>query len=936
MKVKWQNVAGMGVWFSYLCPILVILICINPLIFAQTEGEIAGRVYDAASNEYLPGANIMLEGTTYGASSDRDGLFRILNVPAGTYILTTSYIGYEDYTIEVTLPEGTKRVIQELPLTLGYVLGDEIVITGERQGQAKALSIQKTAANIKNVVSQDQIQRFPDLNTAEVIQRIPAVAVERDQGEARYVLIRGTEPRLSNTTINGAAVASPENEVRYVGLDVVSANQLAAVEVTKALTPDMDGDAIGGSVNLVTKSAFDYDKQVVNVTVGGGYGDLRGRASYLGDITYANRFGEEKNIGVTVSGSIHSFDRGSDNNEMEWGSEDDTSGTEIPWALQTLELRDYWTVARDRYGVSGAVEYRVNPDNQLFVNGMYNFRRDTEWRNRLRIRPEKGDYNSATNISDGAIDRSLKDRTEDQMIYSLSGGGQHQLEKIGIDYAITYTYGEEEKAAELNHDFELDEDIDLTLDLSDTDIPQYTITNFESGYEHDASHYILDEMEWSNQLSTDQNIIGSLNLNYPFMIGKSQGQLKFGGKALMKDRESKNETIKYGWEGSEDVLLSSFVASEKNDNFLGGDYEIGFLQDGDKLRDFFNQNRDGLLEGEFDHEDADPANYKAKEDVYAYYAMATVNIGNTLLLGGLRHEFTRTDYTGYTVEFDTAGDYASTQEVMNDSSYNHILPSIHVRYRVNPQSNVRLAYTRSLARPNFYDLVPYTILLREDEEIARGNSTLKPTTSNNLDLLAEYYMQGIGIISGGLFYKSLDNIIYLSQFEESGGPYDGYEVTQPINGGTANLFGFEINWQQQFTFLPNFWNGFGIYANYTFTDSKADLTGRDDTVLPGQSGDVANFALTYEKYGFQGRLGFAYFGKFIAVVGDDSDNDIWYDSNLRIDFTASQRITRYLQAYLQFVNLNNTPLRYYVGVTDRPIQREFYSWWTQLGLKLNL
>jgi TonB-dependent receptor len=938
MKEKIPKSKTSGIWLFLITLGVTFFLFASGDTLAQSTGEIVGRVFDTRTDDYLPGANVILEGTYLGAASDRDGLYRITNVPPGTYTLKAIFIGYKDYTATVTMGEDGGRVIQDVPLEISYIEADEIVVVGERQGQAKALSIQRTATNIKNVVAEEQMQRFPDLNTAEVIQRLPAISVERDQGEARYVLIRGTEPRLSTTTINGEKVASPEDEGRLVGLDVISANQLASVEVTKAITPDMDGDAIGGAVNLVTKSAFDYNRQVLYGTVGGSYGDLRGKASYQADLTYANRFGKNRNIGLTVSGSYHRFDRGSDDNEMEWGSEDDINGTEIPWALQDLQLRDYWKVQRERYGVSGALEYRLSQGNQFFVNGMYNYRTDDEWRNRLRIRPDKGDYNSATDISEAAIERALRDRIENQTIYSVSAGGQHQLNKLGVDFRVAYSYGEEAKPDELAHAFELDEDVDLILNLSDTDIPQYRITNLQNGYELQPGNYELDEIEWSDQLSTDKNMIAALNLKYPFMLGQNQGQLKFGGKLLLKDRKDENKTIVYGWEGTEDILMSRYIASDYNDNFMDGDYDIGFLPDGDKWREFFENNRDrtGRLEGEFDHEDADPANYKAKEDVYAYYGMATLNFGKGMVLGGLRHEFTKTDYTGNIVTFNEDGDYESTQEVQRDSSYSHILPSLHVRYSITPRSNIRAAYTRTLARPNYYDLVPYNIILREDEEIARGNPTLKPTTSHNVDLLVEYYMQGIGILSGGFFYKALDNIIFPSIFDEVGGPYDGYEVVQPINGETATLYGIEINWQQQFVFLPGFWSGFGVYANYTYTDSKADLTGRDDTVLPGQSGDVANFALSYEKYGFQGRVSLAYFGKYIFAVGDNSDEDIYYDENLRIDFTASQRITRYLQAYLQFVNLNNTPLRFYIGDTKRPIQREFYSWWTQFGLKVTL
>jgi len=946
MRTHDSKLQGIGERLLVITFIIFCFLIISRDISAQSVGEIAGRVYDAETNDYLPGANIMLEGTYLGAASDRDGLFRITNVPAGTYLLKTSYMGYEDFSAEVTVAEDGKRVIQDIPLTSSYLKGDEVVVVGERQGQAKALSVQKSASNIMNVVAQEQMQRFPDLNTAEVAQRVPAVSVERDQGEGRYVLIRGTEPRLNTTTINGEKVASPEDEDRFVGLDVISSNQLASIEVVKALTPDMDGDAIGGAVNLVTKSAFDYDKQVLNFTVGGGYGDLRGRPSYQLDLTYANRFGANKNIGFTISGSYHGFNRGSDNNEMEWGDAEDPDGNEIPFTLQNMDLRDYWTVNRDRFGFSSALEYRMNSENQFFVNGIYNFRRDSEWRNVLSIIPEDGEYMSATEITGGAIERSLRDRTEDQMIYSVTGGGQHLLNKLGIDYKFTYTYGSERKPGQLTHDYELNEAADMTLDLSDTDLPKYTITNFESGYVNDPINYILDGIELSDEKSTDKNIIASLNLQYPFRLGKNPGNLKLGGKMLMKDKKDENETWDYSWEGESDLPMTRFPADEYNEDFMDGNYDIGFLPDGDKLRDFFNDNRDreGQLEGEYNNEDADPANYKAKEDVYAYYLMANLNVGKATFLAGLRHEFTKLDYTGNEVIFNEDGDYETTKELKGDDSYSHILPSVHVRYSITPQANLRASFTRSLSRPNYYNLVPYEIILREDEEIARGNPTLKATTASNFDLMAEYYMQGIGILSGGAFYKALNDIIYITQLEEKSGPYEGYEVEQPVNGGKATLLGFEVNWQQQFTFLPGFLGGFGIYANYTYTDSKTkakrletkDSPDSTEFTLPGQAGDVANFALTYEKYGFQARLGFAYFGEYIFEVGEFKNEDVYYDKNLRIDFSASQRITSYLQAYLQFVNLSNTPLRYYIGDTDKPIQREFYSWWMQLGLKFNL
>jgi TonB-dependent receptor len=904
--------------------------------YSQKMAEIAGQVYDSDTEDYLPGANIMLDGTTLGASSDRDGLYRIINVPPGTYRLVTTYIGYENFSTEVTVNTGERRVIQDIALKPGFVKGEEVVVVGERQGQVKALNIQKTADNIKNVVAQEQMQRFPDLNTAEVIQRLPAVSVERDQGEARYILIRGTEPRLSNTTVNGSKLAAPEDEGRFIGLDVISANQLSEVVVTKTLTPDMDGEAIGGSVNLVTKSAFDYDKQVFHVVAGGGYGNLRGRPSYQADLTYANRFGANKNIGLTLSGSFYGFNRGSENNELEWGSVDDINDNEIMWALQTLDLRDYWRVERNRVGGLGALEYRMSQGNTLYLRGVYNFRRDTESRHRFRIRPDKGDYVSIDEITGAAMDRSLRDRTEDQTIYNIAAGGEHLLANLGINYEVAYNYGEESKPNERIYTFELDEDPDLMLDLSDTDIPQYQITNLAEGYQFDPSHYVLDEIEHSDQKTTDKNWMGQLNVKYPFMLGQNRSEFKLGGRGHWKVHNARDYVTFYSWEGPDDVLLTNYVSGDENNDFLDGDYTIGPMPDYKSLGDFYDANVGGLLEGEYSHEDSDPASYKAKENIYGVYGMLTINMRDLLLMGGLRQEFTKTNYTGNEVVFDTSGDFQSTTRVEKEENYTHLLPNLQLRYRITPRSNLRLAYTKSLARPNFIDLVPFQLILRGDEEIERGNPALKTTTSNNFDILAEHYMQGIGVLSGGFFYKKLSDIIYSRHYEETEGAYAGFEIYQPVNGKSANLYGFEVNWQQQFTFFPGFWSGFGIYANYTYTHSKADLADRDDTVLPGQAGNVGNFALAYEKYGFQARVSMAYFGKYISIIGDTSEDDIYYDHNLRIDFSANQQINRYLQIYLQLVNLTNTPLRYYIGNTNRPIQREFYSWWMNAGLRLNL
>ena len=306
--------------FGLLLMIFLAFLLLYPSsLQAQKNGNISGRVTDVASGEYLPGANVYLEGTTFGAATDRSGLYRISNIPPGNYNLNVSYIGYEKETVAITIGEEGYTLTQDIGIRASNIKLQEVRIEGLAQGQTKALSLQKTAENIKNVVYEEQMEKFPDINSAEALQRLPGISVQRDQGEGRYVQIRGTPPRMNAMKVNGENIPSPEGGDRTAQMDIIPADQLASIEVIKAITPDMDANAIGGAVNLITKSALDYEKPVFNVTAGGGYADILGKGIYQGSVNYGTRLGEKKDFGIMIGASYLRSDRGSHNNEMEWG-----------------------------------------------------------------------------------------------------------------------------------------------------------------------------------------------------------------------------------------------------------------------------------------------------------------------------------------------------------------------------------------------------------------------------------------------------------------------------------------------------------------------------------------------------------------------------------------------------------------------------------------
>jgi len=574
---------------------------------------------------------------------------------------------------------------------------------------------------------------------------------------------------------------------------------------------------------------------------------------------------------------------------------------------------------------------------------MFNDRKDWELRRRLVILPEDGDYVSRTSIQDAVLERQLKDRLEEQQIISIAGGGKHRFGLFDLDYTLSYSSAFQDKPDQTDPEFVLDKDVDLTLDLSDPDRPQYTITSEAAGYEHDAANWVFDGLDYEEKKTIGQDLMGSFNLKYPFVLGSFTGEAKVGGKYHMTGKERDEAIWEYGWEG-DDLYLTQFVTEDKEISILDGDYKVGPSADSKKVRDWFADNRDvaGKLEGELNREDSDGENYTAAENVIAYYGMTTLNLNKLMILAGFRHEITNIDYTGNIVEYDAEGDYDKTTEVTSDDSYQHILPMVHLRYRLTPQTNIRAAFTSGIARPNFYDLVPYQIIFREDDEMSIGNPDLAPTTAYNLDLLGEHYLPGIGIVSGGVFYKTMDKIIYESEYEQVGGAYDGYDVSQMVNGKGAYLYGFEVAWQQQLTFLPGALSGLGIYANFTYTQSEAEFLemggeAHENVTLPGQAGQVGNLAISYEKFGFQGRLSLNYTDAYITEIGEDVDHDEYDDAHLQVDFSSSYEILPgRLQAYFEALNLTNAPLRCYIGVTERPLQREFYSWWVHAGLKFQL
>jgi len=875
--------------------------------FAQESGVMAGRVLDAQRGGPLTGALVRVEGTALSTASDDQGAFRLAGVPAGSRTVLVTYLGRKDVTTTVEMTGGVVT-IPDIRLEMSAAFQESVTVTGQsiQEGQARALNQQKTALNITNVVAADQIGSFPDPNAAEAAQRVSGVSIARDQGEGRYVLVRGTEARLNSMMINGERIPAPEGDARQVALDAVPADQLQSIEVSKAVTPDMDADSIGGAVNLVTKQAV--SRPTALFSLGGGYNALqRSGDQQLASATVGRRFANGK-AGLLAGFSASQLLRGSENFEADY------SGN----TLVDLQLRDY-QIDRNRYGFNASGDVRLSGGSSLVVRSLINRFEDYEVNNRIRFRP-----------SNRRIEHVLKNRDQNQNIRSLSVGATHALTNgTAIDYRIAYAFAEEIQPDRLDTIFR-QTNINFTPDISD---PSSIQANPSA---NNAATARLNTWETEIFDTQDRDWTGTFNVRMPFGASTNGARfLKAGAK--FKDKQKTRNFEAGALAPSAAVLFPSLQDSAfENSRFLDSlpaNYPAFPGINANASRAMFNAEPASRFEVD---REGDAANYDAAEQVAAGYVMAELFLSPKLtLLPGVRVESTKVDYTGFQVLYDGDGDYASTQPVTGGDRYTQVLPGFHLRYALDTDTNVRAAYTRTIARPNYVDLVPFQLVFQEDNEITRGNASLKPTTSDNLDVLFERYFTSVGVVSGGVFFKRLHDYIFPFRLQEQNFG-ELYEVTQPRNGDAASLWGAELAFQNQLRFLPKPFDGIGVYANYTFTDSKASYPDRQtDSTLPGQSQHLGNLSLWYEKAGFSGKASWNFHGKYIDEVGANAAADVYYDNHTQLDVNVSQRIFKKAQIFADFLNLTNAPLRYYLGVTTRPVQEEYYRWWSRFGVRVN-
>lgn len=871
---------------------------------AQQAGRVTGRVTEAESGQPLNSARVTLQGTSLTAVTAPDGRYVLHAVPRGEYVVVLSYLGRQERRLAVTVEAGATATADfELPVRA--IALDGITVQGSRtRTQARALNQQNNAPNIVNVVAADQMGRFPDASAPEAVQRIPGVSIARDQGEGRYIQIRGASPAATQVTLNGIQVPSPEGEARQIALDAVPVDLLDAIEVSKAILPSMDADAIGGAVNLVTRRA--PANGIFSLEAASGYSSLREEFGGSGALTVGNRWMDGR-LGGVLTGSFNRRAFGSDDLEPAYdlgdeGMEDDE--------LEELQVRHY-TLSRRRIGGTGNLDYRLSPGSSLMLTGVYSQLQDHEQRRNL-----------VNAVADEELAFQHKNRLERLETYNLALTGDHSLGGgARLEHSLAFTRSLEHTPFDDEISF-VQGDVAFAPSLVN---PDHVGANPAAGALD--GDFEFDEIETSRSDTRNTDWVGSLDLSLPLRLGAAAGTLRFGGR--LRDRTKTQNVDTDAAEladGADDILLGGQVGAGwgRALRYPGSYRQTPYATTPGEVRGFADRFA-SELDAERDLEE-ETNDYDLDETVAAGYVMADVGLTPALrLLPGVRYEHTALGTRGFS--FDPDEETLVAADAEND--YGNFFPMVHLRYAAGANTNLRAAFTTAISRPNFYDLVPYR--LRDDEDLNLGNPELRPTRARNVDLLLEHYDARVGVASAGVFYKRItDPIFTFTRDNELGG-----ETEQPGNGRAASIRGVEVALQRQLTDLPFPLNGLGIYTNYTFTDSDARLPGGRAVRLQGQARHVFNTALSYERRGWWGQVSANFHDRYVSEYADDAAEDLFVDRHLQLDASAQARLTERGAVFVELVNLTNEPYVVYQGSRQRPVQQEYYRAWGRLGFRLS-
>jgi len=953
---------------------LLILFYSLTTISAFANGRMSGVVKEKGSGELLAGANVYLVGTSYGAAADVNGFYLIRAIKPGNYTVRITYLGFQDLEQEIVIKENEDLKLN-FELEFAGIEGEEVLVTAQARGQIDAINQQRMSNTISNVVAKDRIQELPDVNAAESIGRLPGVSIQRSGGEANKVAIRGLSPRYNTVTVNGVRVPSTDTDDRSVDLSLISSNMLDGIEVSKALTPDKDADAIGGSIDLKLREAdagwkADFQAQGAYTALQDYYGNYKA----VGSIS--NRFLNNK-LGIIVGFNTDRYDRSADKMSVGYNvrANPEAGNDTMPgvWTMNMIEDN----VIRGRLGGSTVIDYKI-PFGQIMINGFYNklINETLNRSNYLQVNPARHSYSMGISESDASIS-------------TLTFGVNKDFNWINYDIGFAMTKAENNNPRNLNWNFQ-EESAFAAQTFDFFALPE----NIPGQYRDSLDNTFFESLGVTSIKSSETEKTYQANITIPYQFGSwLKGSLKFGGKIREKDRfldqEGTGRGLFYGGDAAaRDLIansfpdlgltvnmnrlpLTAFQDTYSRSNFLNSNYPLGYtlrLNDLRAVTKLLEENELMFLTGQ----QSLIRDYEGFERISAAYAMVDIKIGKYItVLPGFRYEKEHTDYSAnYTLGAENRINeypaFIDTNSVRNNS---FILPMVHVRVKPAEWFDIRLAYTESLTRPNYSQFAPITYVSQFKDWINAGNPNLTSAHAYNYDASISVYQNYVGFLTVSAFYKEIDDLIWntdfflvegqniLPDFVRPEGVRGVPRVNTPINNPYRAYFkGLEFDWQTNFWYLPSLLKGLVFNANVTVIDSKTKfpvfttekilirirpplfkdtlIAGVREGKMPDQPELITNLTLGYDYKGFSSRLSFIYQKRSSqGGLSGNPLNDRFTSDYYRYDLSVKQKVNASLQVYLNISNLNNRADRSYQYQSQYPTFVEYYGTVFDLGLR---
>lgn len=920
-------------------------VCGSSISYA--DGLVEGRITDVADGLSLAGAVVRIDELNREVLVGSNGRFRIPSLSAGSYTLQVKLSNeeVESRTIEVVDDETTSV---NIALNSGDQAVEEVLVIGQAAQIQRALDRQRNADNMISAINSDAIGQLPDNNAAEALQRVPGLSIERDQGEGRFVRVRGISPDLNSVTVNGTQLPAPEGGRRAVALDVMPADLINSLVVTKTLTPDMDANSIGGSIEVESLSALDRDGAFYTARAEASYDEHTDQTSPVYAVTAGNTFefsGGER-LGIAGAFSTENRKFGSDNVETggKWKFEDG----EEP-ALEEIQMRDY-SIERDRIGAALNLDLELDMNNSFFLRTLYSEYTDAETRQKTEVGfgelDDEDEFDGKerkvgeTGLAE--VKRELKDREETQKIVSATFGGEHFVDDWTIEYAVGFSKAEEDEPGGISAaEFELNDDVVGEEYLNGIGFTNSKKPKIIAGNDfYDAASYKLDGVEIEKAFVEDKQNSIKFDITRDFDIADHAALVKFGAKSSQR-KKTENEDVEL-YEDFADDSLTAYVSGTV-------DYDLGRY--GPEISP--SKIRSAISGAELQDDDEGKsiaADNEIEENINAAYVMGRIDIDDLRVLAGVRHEQTNTNLKGSKVNFyedDAEEDQLDITKVDTDNNFSHTLPSLHIRYQLADSTQVRAAWTNTIVRPTFEQMSPSFSQegLGDDAEAEKGNPELKTMESSNFDLGIEHFTGTAGVLSAFVFNKSIDNFIFQTDLAGTSGFENFSKVETYRNGDIATITGLELAFSQKLEMLPAPFNGLLISANSTISESYAKVVTfkkDDDAVekitrdisMPNQSDVTGNFILGFEQGPLMLRLAANYKSEYLLEVQDveEKTEDLYQGAQTQFDFSAAYAITDQVKVNFEIANFTDEPYYAYQNKEKYNSQYEDYGPTYRLGI----